>query len=128
MGFYSATKHAIEGYGESLDHEIRQFGVRALLVEPGYMKTNLDHNAARASHALAVYDEARERVGGGINAGIEHGDAPELVAKTVLTAVTAREPRLRYPVGRNASLLSKLRSFLPAGMFDRSLRKEMLVD
>ena len=36
---YSASKHAVEGYTESLDHELREYGVRALLVEPGYTRT-----------------------------------------------------------------------------------------
>src|SRR5215216_5641578 len=42
---YAATKHAIEGYSESLDHEVREHGVRVLLVEPGYTNTAFDANA-----------------------------------------------------------------------------------
>src|SRR5204862_7092621 len=45
MALYSATKHAIEGYSESLDHEVREHGVRVLLVEPGYTNTAFDTNA-----------------------------------------------------------------------------------
>src|SRR3954447_17267957 len=39
---YSATKHAMEGYSESLDHEVREHGVRVLLVEPAYTRTSFD--------------------------------------------------------------------------------------
>ena len=39
MAVYAATKHAIEGYSESVDHEVRQYGVRVVLVEPGYTRT-----------------------------------------------------------------------------------------
>src|SRR5690349_9417327 len=45
MALYAATKHAIEGYSESLDHEVREHGVRVLLVEPGYTNTAFDANA-----------------------------------------------------------------------------------
>ena len=41
MGFYAASKHALEGYSESLDHEVRTLGVRSILVEPGFMKTRI---------------------------------------------------------------------------------------
>ena len=45
MAVYVASKHAIEGYSESLDHEVREHGVRVLLVEPAYTKTGFDANA-----------------------------------------------------------------------------------
>jgi NAD(P)-dependent dehydrogenase (short-subunit alcohol dehydrogenase family) len=128
MGFYSASKHAIEGYCESLDHEVREFGVRALLVEPGFMKTKIDASAARASGRIADYDGTRERVSAGIGKSVEKGDDPAVVADVVLTALRDGNPRLRYTAGRGTSTLSALRRYLPAGMFDRSLRKEFGVD
>ena len=48
MGVYASTKHAIEGLSESLDHEVRAFGIRVVLIEPPYTKTNLDASAAQA--------------------------------------------------------------------------------
>lgn len=45
MGLYSASKHAVEGMSETLDHEVRQFGIRVALVEPSFTRTNLDLNA-----------------------------------------------------------------------------------
>src|SRR5438445_13110675 len=44
MGFYSASKHALEGLAESLDHETRMLGIRAALVEPGFIRTNIGQN------------------------------------------------------------------------------------
>src|SRR5215218_10861048 len=52
---YAATKHAIEGYSESLDHEVREYGVRVLLVEPAYTRTSFDTNAIPADEALPLY-------------------------------------------------------------------------
>src|SRR5712671_5286667 len=45
MGIYAATKHAIEGYSESLDHEVRRFGIRVSMIEPGFTRTNLNQNS-----------------------------------------------------------------------------------
>jgi hypothetical protein len=53
----------------------------------------------------------------------ERGDDPRIVAEAVYHALTVKSPRLRYPVGR-AVALSRLRRFVPAGMFDKSLRKQ----
>jgi NAD(P)-dependent dehydrogenase (short-subunit alcohol dehydrogenase family) len=128
MGFYAASKHALEGYGESLDHEVRSLGIRVVLVEPGFMKTRIDANASRASHRVGDYDAARQRVAAGIQASVEKGDDPSLVAKAIAEAVTIPRPRLRYQVGKGAGLLATLRGIMPAAMFDRSLRKEFHLD
>jgi NAD(P)-dependent dehydrogenase (short-subunit alcohol dehydrogenase family) len=128
MAYYAASKHALEGYAESLDHELRGFGVRALLVEPGFMKTKIDRNSSQAAHPLDAYRAARERAAAGIQASVEAGDDPALVAAVVLEAVRARAPSLRYTVGKGAGLLAALRRFMPAGAFDRSLRREFKLD
>jgi len=128
MGFYAASKHALEGYSESLDHEVRALGIRAILVEPAFMKTKLDKNATVAARTIGDYAEARERVGASIHANIESGGEPALVARAITVALKARRPKLRYPVGKGAGTLATLRSFMPAGLFDRSFRKEFRLD
>jgi NAD(P)-dependent dehydrogenase (short-subunit alcohol dehydrogenase family) len=123
MGIYAASKHAVEGYTETLDHEVRRFGVRALLVEPAYTKTNIRGNSKFAKAALDVYADERKRLTAAVHQNIEHGDDPRLVAEAVYQALTAKSPRLRYPVGK-AVVLSRMRRFVPAGMFDKSFRKK----
>jgi NAD(P)-dependent dehydrogenase (short-subunit alcohol dehydrogenase family) len=127
-GFYAASKHALEGYSESLDHEVRGLGIRSVLIEPGFMKTKIDQNAQRAAVPIDDYRQVGQRVGAGIHASVEAGDDPQLVAAVVREALTAARPRLRYPVGRRAGMLAALRSFLPTGMFDRSFRKQLHLD
>ncbi len=122
-GIYAASKHAVEGYTETLDHEVRRFGIRALLVEPAYTKTNLNGNTQSAKLALDAYAEERKRVTAAGLENIERGADPRLVADAVHLALTAKSPRLRYPVG-TAVTLSRLRRFVPASMFDKSLRKQ----
>jgi len=123
MGVYAASKHAVEGYTETLDHEIRRFGVRALLVEPAYTKTKIKGNSKFAKGALEVYADERKRLTDAVQQNIEHGDDPRIVAEAVYQALTAKSPRLRYPVGKGVAL-SRMRRFVPAAIFDKSFRKQ----
>jgi short-subunit dehydrogenase len=121
---HGATKHALEGYSESLDHETRAFGVRVSLIEPAFTRSAFDQNALKPDSPLREYDEARA----GVDALVQHamtiGDLPEVVADTVVLAATASRPKRRYPAGKAAKQISVLRRFLPAEMFDKGLRKQ----
>ena len=59
MAVYAASKHAVEGYSESLDHEVREHGVRVLLVEPANTNTGFDANSVPADTPLPVYAQQR---------------------------------------------------------------------
>lgn len=125
MAFYAATKHAVEGYSESLDHEVRTWGIRVTVIEPAGTSTQIDANATEADAKLDVYREARAVVGQRLTAMIEHGDGPGDVADVVLKAASAARPKLRYTVGRKAKTLRWLRTLAPASMMDAALRKQM---
>lgn len=127
MGIYAASKHALEGYTETLDHEVRRFGVRAILIQPAYTKSKISGNTKFARVALDIYAAERKRLNDLVEEGIERGDDPRIVAEAVCRALTAKSPRLRYPVGKGIGL-SRLRRFVPDGMFDRSLRKQLHLD
>jgi short-subunit dehydrogenase len=120
---YTSTKHAIEGYSESLDHELRTFGIRVVLVEPGLTRTSFEENITKPDRVLAAYDSVRARMEVLMRKGIETGDAPEVVADAVLKAATVAVPRRRYTAGRLAGQISFLRRFLPESMVDKNLRK-----
>ena len=123
-GIYAASKHAVEGYSESLDHEVRQFGIRVSVIEPGFTKTEIIRNSQVIAHPLRDYAKERARVLDVVHEHIADGGNPGRVASVVLKALTSRAPRLRYPVGREAALTSRLRAFAPAGIFDKGLRKQ----
>ena len=122
---YAASKHALEGYSESLDHEIRGSGVRVVLVEPAYTRTSFEGNAYHGDQQLDVYQPARSNAEAAFRDAMKNGDAPELVASAVVKASTAVTPRRRYAAGRTARQVSLLRRFVPESAFDRSLRKQM---
>ena len=128
MGFYAASKHALEGLAESLDHETRALGVRALLVEPGFTRTNIGNSRMTAASVVDDYAAARTRAGENVQASVSAGDDPEIVAEAVLEAATAAKPRLRYTAGKRAGVLSRLRRYLPASVFDSALRKQFRLD
>lgn len=120
---YAASKHAVEGYSESLDHETREFGVRVLAVEPGYTKTSFEANAADADSPLDSYATIREHVKQVLTAAVRAGDDPAVVARVVLKAATSRTPKLRYPAGPLARRLAFLKKFAPAALLDNGIRK-----
>jgi NAD(P)-dependent dehydrogenase (short-subunit alcohol dehydrogenase family) len=122
MGLYSASKHAVEGLTETLDHEVRQFGIRLTLVEPSFTRTNLDINAPLASSKIADYDRERALASSAVVKSVKGAPAPDGVAKTIVEAALGTWRMRRTPAGE-ASLLRKLRRFMPSGPVDASLRK-----
>jgi len=128
MGLYASTKHAVEGYTESLDHEVRAFGIRAVCIEPGFTSTGIDRNSAKADQPLDDYRSAVERAAGFISGAVENGMDPKIVAHRVREAIESSHPKLRYPAGSGDRLLSLLRRLVPGSMFDKSLRKTFMLD
>lgn len=122
MGLYSASKHAVEGMSETLDHEVRKFGIRVVLVEPSFTRTSLDTNAPHAATKIPAYDDERNVVFQSIQKSVQKAPEPDGVATTIVDAALGAWKMRRTPKGE-ASLLSKLRRFMPAGPVDASLRK-----
>jgi NAD(P)-dependent dehydrogenase (short-subunit alcohol dehydrogenase family) len=120
---YAASKHAVEGYSESLDHETRDFGVRVTVVEPAYTNTSFEANAVSADSPIDSYAITREQVRRALTEAVQAGDDPAVVARVVLKAATSRTPKLRYPAGPMARRLSLLRRFAPASLVDKGIRK-----
>src|SRR4051794_3379814 len=123
MALYAATKHAIEGYSESLDHEVREHGVRVLLVEPAYTRTSFDANAMPVDEPLPVYAQRREVLDVVLAEAIKGGDEPSVVGEAVVGAATDSRPKLRYPAGPLARRVAKLRRYAPSTVFDKQIRK-----
>lgn len=121
--FYASTKHAIEGYSESLDHEVRGFGVRVLMVQPGVTHTAFEENLTRADQPIDVYGVGRDRSEKLMRKWVDAGDDPQVVADAVVKAATAANPRLRYPAGPQARQLSMVRRFMPQRIIDRMLHR-----
>jgi len=125
---YAATKHAVEGYSESLDHELRTRGVRVSIIKPAYTKTQFDANFLQPDAKLDEYREARASLNQVMTKVMATADEPSTVADVVLKAAGAAHPKLRYTAGRLAKRLRLLRRFAPAGLVDAGVRKDLRLD
>ena len=123
MGWYAASKHAVEGLSETLDHEVRQFGIRVVLVEPSFTQTHLGNNATPTAQQIGDYAAERGKAVTAIQANIRDGTDVGTVAK-VLAAAATGPYRMRQPAGGEATMLSILRRFMPAAPVDTNLRKK----
>src|SRR6058998_2355114 len=128
MALYAATKHAVEGYSESLDHELRTRGIRVSVIEPAYTKTPFDANFMEPDAKLDEYREARAGVNRRVNEVMATAEQPGVVADTVLKAANAAHPKIRYTAGKLANRLRLLRRFAPAGLVDAGIRKDLRLD
>ncbi len=124
---YAATKHAIEGYSESLDHELRTRGIRVSVIEPAYTKTQFDANLLEPDSKLDEYGEVRAALSKRLRELMAAADEPGVVADVVLRAASAARPRLRYTAGPVASRLRLLRRFAP-GVMDAGIRRDLRLD
>jgi len=124
---YNATKHAIEGYSESLDHELRNFGIHVSLVEPAFTRTSLEENGAQPDRMLSVYDKGRAAMNQTWKNGIAKGDPVEAVATEVVKAATDAAPKIRYNPGRISGRFRLMRRYVPEKTFEKSFRKQMNV-
>ncbi|WP_137111195.1 oxidoreductase [Rhodobacter sp. SY28-1] len=122
--YYAASKHAIEGYSESLDHEVRTFGIRVAVIEPWATKTSIEANSPQGDRPVAAYGQTLARYRAAFDLAMADGDTAEDVAATIVAAAQDKTPRLRYPSGKAARKTSLARRFLPRALFDRTLRKQ----
>lgn len=124
LGIYCGSKFAQEGLTEALALELKPLGLHAIMIEPGIVKTTRwdEHRgtAARAqdpSSPYYHYFNAAEEVADRI---VERSrTTPEDVAAAVHRALTVKNPRMRYVVGRPAAAAIILRRYLPARVFER---------
>jgi len=128
MAIYAATKHAVEGYSESLDHELRTRGIHVSVVEPAYTKTKFDANLLAADAMLDDYSATRAGLKERMAQLIAAGDEPAVVAEVVLQAATADSPKIRYTAGGLAGRLQLLRRYAPASLVDAGVRKDLRLD
>ena len=104
---------------------MRGFGIRVLLVEPAYTKTDMESNSLEADTPQPLYAETRAKMTAMNAEMMATGDDPSVVAQTILRAAKDASPDLRNPAGKAAKQISLLRRLVPSKLFDKSLRKQM---
>lgn len=123
MGVYGATKYAVEALSDALRQEVAGFGIKVVIIEPGFVATSLGEAAdAHGTPGRQIPDAYASMVAGGARylAGqMAKGIAPEQVAAAIADAAEHRSPRLRYVVPASAKPLIALLTSLPARLADR---------
>ena len=129
-GPYAGTKFALEAVSDSLRRELAPSGVQMVVVEPGAVRTEMPGRAIATAHELAVTmtPEQRQRYGALVHAitaqtasHTKSGLPAEAAAKVIAKAVSARKPRTRYTVGRDAAMITRFVRILPDRTLDRVL-------
>jgi NADP-dependent 3-hydroxy acid dehydrogenase YdfG len=129
MGVYGATKYAVEALSDALRQEVAGFGIKVVIIEPGFTATSLGETAD--GHGLAdqdIPDAYAAMVAAGtryLAAQIAKGIAPEQVAATIVKAAEHPNPRLRYVVPANARPLIALLTTLPGRLADRAKQRAL---
>jgi NAD(P)-dependent dehydrogenase (short-subunit alcohol dehydrogenase family) len=101
---YVSSKFALEGLSESISFEVEEFGIRTVLVEPGFVRTNFADNisiAKKAQGPNSPYSQMMQMMSSNRDKMLENASDADLVAATVVEAATAKEPNLRYLAGKD---------------------------
>lgn len=134
-GVYHGSKYAMEAISDALRFEVRGFGVRVSIIEPGFIRTEWGNTAVASVAMLSAeqqgspYAEFNAAVARNVASAYEGSLArlsrgPEAVAEAIERAVTARRPRTRYLVAPSASLLVRARRWLPDPAWDALMRRQ----
>jgi NAD(P)-dependent dehydrogenase (short-subunit alcohol dehydrogenase family) len=129
---YGASKHALEAIGDALRGELRSSKVRVVLIEPGSVATPIWGKSSEEAAQVSIPPEL-EKEYGHVPAALEktlrqteqRGVPAEQVASTIERALTARRPRTRYLVGRDARAMVLGKALLPDRVFDVIVRRAM---
>ena len=128
--WYHATKHALEGWSDSLRLEVEPFGIRVVIIEPGLIETGFG-DAGQQGMAERSKNGPYEKLANGVvksmqtSYGQNRGTSPDVIADTVSKAIASSRPKTRYAVGAYAKPMIWMRQWLGDRMFDRIIKSQM---
>lgn len=126
FSMYSATKHAIEGFSESLQQEVEEFGIKIKVIEPGIIKSKFFKNIVSSNIPNgSIYNDRFKTFINSIQHRSETGASAELAATCIYKAAISSSPKLRYIPDKTARLLINLHRFLPFNVYTKAIRKNV---
>lgn len=134
MAPYAASKHALDAISAALRVELRNWGIRVALIEPGSIATPIWEKSMAAGNALAasVSPETVAMYGADLDAllaattRLAAAALPvERVVRAVVHALTSRRPRTRYPIGLSTKLLFRATKWIPDPIWDRIIKRAL---
>ncbi len=127
MAWYPATKHAQQGVGDGLRMEVKEFGIKVSLIEPGYINTDIPGASLPYLDKCEKHPDAepymqqmntfREKW----SKGCQNGSSPDTIAKAVLHAAKSSSPKRRYTPNADGKLGKFLKNWFGYGLIDRIL-------
>ncbi len=122
LGWYVASKHALEGWSDVLRLEVKQFGIDVVIIDPGLIKTNISNASAKYYEKYSKNSEYKNFYGSPDdseeNSFDDYSD-PIVIARVIEKAISAKNPKTRYSAGAYSWILLTMRSILPDKWFDR---------
>jgi NAD(P)-dependent dehydrogenase (short-subunit alcohol dehydrogenase family) len=128
-GFYAASKHALEAMSEAMHVEAGHFGIRTIVIEPGFFKTNISGSHLDYGVDAPPYDElqvAMEKLSAQLGRNAAPG--PEVVATAIADALETPDAAWRVPVGTDAELVLGTRAALDDAAFEKAMREVLNLD
>jgi NAD(P)-dependent dehydrogenase (short-subunit alcohol dehydrogenase family) len=128
-GFYAATKFALEAMSEALHIEAGHFGIRTIVIEPGFFKTNISQSHRDFGVDRAPYDELAvimEKLSAQL--GRSEAPGPEVVATAIANAIESPEAPWRVPVGTDAEMILSTRAASDDATFEEGMRAVLNLD
>lgn len=128
--WYHATKHALEGWSDSLRLEAEPFGIRVVVIEPGLIETGFGAAASQGileRSGTGPYAKMAQSVAASMTRSYGHGQGtnPKVIADVVGDAVRSARPKTRYAAGKYAKLMIGVRKWLGDRVFDRLIKSQM---
>jgi NAD(P)-dependent dehydrogenase (short-subunit alcohol dehydrogenase family) len=126
-GYYAAAKAALLAWSEALRHEVKSFGIKVSVIEPGFFKTNLGRSRNIAKSTIRDYDDLRQRATAALDDDFENGADPKIVGETVLRIIKNGNPKLEYAVGREKRYKT-LKHIMPQSIIENGVRRHWKLD
>jgi NAD(P)-dependent dehydrogenase (short-subunit alcohol dehydrogenase family) len=132
-GPYHASKFATEAIGDVFRQELRPWGIKVALIEPGSIDTPIwgrggrkaEEIEAKSPQTSHLYGAAMEKFKKVLEDTAERGIPPEKVAKAIAHALESSRPRARYLVGLDAKLQARLKPLIPTTVLDRIVARQL---
>ncbi|NTW97116.1 MAG: SDR family NAD(P)-dependent oxidoreductase [Oscillochloris sp.] len=121
-GFYCASKHAIEGYSETLRQEVKSLGIHVAMVEPGGFQSDFGRANQEPERPISDYAAMRGRARAVFDTSIATGQSPQVIAQLILRILRTPRPRLRHLSGRDCLVFALGKRTLPEPVAEILLR------
>jgi NAD(P)-dependent dehydrogenase (short-subunit alcohol dehydrogenase family) len=126
---YVTSKHAIEGWSESLRLEMKPFGIEVVLIEPGSYQTNIwssgKHVTKKSLTIDSPYYELMNKLEHHIEKGSSNFGDPTEVSMLIARIARKKRKRLRYMVGKGVRMTALLKGIIPWRIWERALLKQI---